>query len=213
MKSPIRYILLFLVLGSLAGIAIGFRSFFMANFVEPVALLCWAVWRIIISVDQNICWGILIVVCVILAFRLIPSREDNLPNPSYTYRYKSPHRVEFWQKMISESLLAREDIALLRGNLATLLASAIAKPGQAGATGLEEIVATSKRPLSLRAVRFLFPQKRSDGAFFRNHRLDVKSLISKRLRDADGKFVRQDTLAIAEILEYMEAEMEMSHDR
>lgn len=207
-----RYILPLLVLISIAGIAVGFRSFFMANIIEPIAVLFWAFWRIIISVNQNIYWMILIIICLMLVLRLVPIEKDSLPNPAYTYKYRSPNRVEYWQTLINESILGREGGERLRVNLENLLASVNAKSGRIGLKDSDEVIAKGQRQLSLRATRFLFPQKQSEGAFFPDHRLDIKSLIPKRLQGWAGKFVPQDTTTIAEILEYMETEMEMSHD-
>ena len=212
MDSRKRYILPLLVLISLAGIAVGFRSFFMANIIEPIAVLFWAFWRVIVSVNQNIYWMILIVICLMLVLRLVPTEKDNLPNPAYTYKYKSPNRVEYWQTLINESILGREEGERLRGNLENLFTSVNAESGRTGSKDSDEVIAKGQRQLSLRATRLLFPQKRTEGAFFQDHRLDIKSLIPKRLQRWAGKFVPQDTTAIAEILEYMENEMEMSHD-
>ena len=212
MDSHKRYILLLFVLISLAGIAVGFRSFFMVNIIEPIAVLFWAFWRIVISVNQNIYWIILIVSCFMLVLRLIPIENDNLPNPAYTYKYKSPNRVEYWQTLIKESILGMEESERLRVNLENLLTLVNAKPGQTGSKDSDEVNANGQRQLSLRAKRFLFPQKRSEGTLSLEYRFDIKSLIPKRLQRRSGKFVPQDTTAIADILEYMETEMEMSHD-
>ena len=198
MESLKRYILPFIVLSCLVGMAVDFRSFFMANIIEPIAVLCWAVWRIISSVNQNIYWMILIVICSILVIRLIPPGKAKLSNPAYNYRYISPNRVEYWQKLMEESILGKEESERFRVNLENLLMSVTAK---------------GRRQLSLKATRFLLPPKESNGAFSLNHHLDIMSLIPKRLRRWAGKFVPQDTTAIAEILDYMEIEMEMSHDR
>jgi hypothetical protein len=205
MDSHRRHLLLLLVLISLAGIAVGFRSFFMANIIEPIAVLFWAFWRIIASVNQSIYWSILILICLILVLRLIPIENDNLPNPVYNYRYKPSSRVKYWQTLIDESILGKEEGKRLRVNLENLFKSANAESGRTDSKDSDEANANGQRQLSLRAKRFLFPQKRTDGAF------DIKSLIPKRFQRWSGKFVPQDTTAITEILEYMETEMEMSH--
>lgn len=211
MDSHKRYILPLLVLISLAGIAVGFRSFFMANIIEPIAVLFWTFWRIIISVNQNIYWMILIIICLMFVLRLVPIENDNQPNPAYTYKYRSPNRVEYWQALINESILGKEDGERLRVNLENLLTSVNTKSGRTGSKDSDAVTAKGQRQLSLRAMRFLFPQKQSEGAFFLGHQLDIKSFVPKRLQRWAGKFVPQDTTTIAEILEYMETEMEMSH--
>lgn len=213
MESLKRYILPFIILSCLVGIAVDFRSFFMANIIEPIAVLCWAVWRIISSVNQNIYWMILIVICSILVIRLIPSGKAKLSNPAYYYRYMSPNRVEYWQKLIEESILGKEEGERFRVNLENLLMSVTAKSGRVTSTDSGDVTAKGQMQLSLRATRFLLPPKESNGAFSLNHHLDIRSFIPKRLRRWAGRFVPQDTTEIAEILDYMETEMEMSHDR
>jgi len=163
-------------------------------------------------VNQNIYWVVLIIICLSLVLRLIPMETDNQPNPAYTYKYKSPNRVQYWQTLINESMLGREDGERLRVNLENLFTSVNAKSGRTGSKDSDEVIAKGQRQLSLRATRFLFPRRQSEEAFFLGHRPDIKPLIPKRLQRWAGKFVPQDTTAIAEILEYMETEMEMSHD-
>lgn len=211
MDSYKRYILPVLVLIFLTGSAVVFRSFFMANIIEPIAVLFWGIWRIIASVNQSIYWTVLIILCLSLVLRLIPMETDSQPNPAYTYKTKSPNRVEYWQTLINESVLGREEGEQLRVNLENLLKSVNAKSGQTGSKESDEVIAKGQRQLSLRARRLLFPQKRSEGTLSLQHRFDIKSLIPKRLPGWARKFVPQDTTAIAEILEYMETEMEMSH--
>lgn len=213
MESLKRYILPFIVLSCLVGIAVEFRSFFVANIIEPIAVLCWTVWGIISSVNQNIYWMILIVICSTLMIRLIPSGKAKLSNPAYNYRYMSPNRVEYWKKLIEESIFGKEEGERFRVNLENLLMSVTVKPGRVASTDSGDVTAKGQRQLSLRATRFLSPPKKGNGAFSLNHHLDIMSLIPKRLRRWAGKFVPQDTTAIAEILDYMEVEMEMSHDR
>ncbi len=207
-----RYIPPLLVLISLAGTAVGFRSFFMANIIEPIAVLCWALWRIVTSVNQNIYWVILIIVCLIMAHRLIPVGKDRLPNPAYSYKYKSPNRVEYWQTLITESALGEGESERLRANLENLLISVDAKSGRTASKDSDGVIANRQRQLSLRAMRLLFPQRGRGGTSIPDQRLDIKSLIPRQLQRWAGKYVSQDTAVISEILEYMETEMEMSHD-
>lgn len=204
---------LLLFLGSLVGLAIGFRSFFMTNIIEPIAILCWAVWRIVASVNQNIYWMILIFVCTLLLIRLIPSGKANLPNPAYTYRHKPPSRVEYWQTLIRDAVLGKDKTEYLGDNLKKLFFSAFAKIEQSHPRNMQEIMATRKISLSLKAQSLLLSQKGTEGGRFSNHRLDVFTIISKRVRKWAGKFARRDAAAISEILEYLETEMELGHDR
>lgn len=204
---------LLLFLGSLIGLAFGFRSFFLTNFIEPIAIVCWAVWRIVASVNQNIYWMILIFVCTLLLIRLIPSGKANSPNPAYTYRHQSPSRVIYWQTLIRDATLGDEKAAYLRDDLKQLILSAFAKNKQSHPMDVAEIIATGKIPLSLKARHFLFPPDRQGRTNPISRWLDIASVHPKWLPGWAGKFARRDTTGISEILECLETEMEIGHDR
>jgi hypothetical protein len=204
---------LLLFLGSLMSLAVGFRSFFMTNIIEPIAILCWAVWRIITSVNQTIYWMVLIFVCTLLLIRLIPPGKANLLNPAYTYRRKSPSRVEYWQTLISDAILGNDKTGYLRDNLKQLFLSAFTKIKQSHPMTVEEIIAAGKIPLSLKARHFLFPPDRQGKTNPISRWLDIASVHPKWLPRWAGKFARRDTTAISEILECLETEMEVEHDR
>ena len=206
-----RYLLPLLVLGLLAGLVIGFWSFLMTNIVEPVALLFWAVWRVVLSVDQNIYWAVLIVLCAILVIRLIPSENENNPNPAYHYNYKLPDRVEHWQALVEDFVLGKDEDEHLRADLKKLFVSVAELQERYDPMDLEKIHAMGKISLSTRAQRFLFPPKES-GEVIRVNHLPL-DLPSKWLRKWVGKLFRQDTILLNEILEWMEIEMEINHDK
>lgn len=200
-----KYMLALLALGSLLGLTVGFRSFIMANVIEPIAILFWAAWRIISSVNQHIYWIFMIIVCSFLMFRLVrsgngsPSRQ-----PGYYYSYRRSSRVAYWQALIRDTVLRKNDGEYLRDNLRQLFVSFLAQMERSEPTDLEGAAATGKKPLSLQARRFLFSSVRQSGMI---------SMTPAWLRRWAGKFIPQDTTAIAEILEYMETEMEMNHER
>lgn len=204
------YLLPVLILSLIVGLAIGFRSFLMANIIEPVAVLFWLIWRTIASVDQSIYWTILIILCSILVIRLIPTEKENAQNPKYEYKYKSINRVEHWQTLIKNASLGKDETENLRGNLKRLLESAIGQEEKYDPTDLEKIVAREKATLSTRAQQFLAPLKGRGHLSFINNLL---GLSPEWLRKWMGKFVRQDTTSINEILDWMENEMEINHGK
>jgi uncharacterized membrane protein len=208
-----RYMLSLLLLGTLIGLARSFRSFFMTNFIEPIALLCWAAWRIVASVDQSFYWMILIVICAVLVIRLIPMKNDHSTSPAYTYKYESPNRVEYWQTLIRESFFGEEEGERLRGSLEKLFRLVAAKSGRIDPTAWEKNNVRGKLQPSVRAMRYLLPKKEIDETGFLYHKHDVLYLVPRRLRGWAGKFIHQDTHAIKEILEYLETEMELNHER
>jgi hypothetical protein len=208
-----KNILPFLILIFLMSLAIGFRSFLMANFIEPVAYLCWAIWRVVASVNQNIYWAILIVICSILMLRLLPTGKDNTAGSAYHYTYTPPNRVEYWKTLLHKAELDQGEAENLRENLRRLLASVIAQEKRSGLVELEKLIETGTVPLSHKTRDFLFPAKGMNGTSFLRQRLAIASFVPKRFQRWAGKFIRQDIAALDEILERMEIEMEITHDK
>ena len=212
MKRLTKYILPLLVVGFLASLLFIFRTFFMSNIIEPVAIFLWAIWRIICSVDQKIYWMLLVVICFLLVIRLFPTGKDNIAHPTYRYRYNSPDRVKYWQTLITHANLGQDQAEYFRDSLKQLLISAFADGKQSHPAGMEEFISSGMLPLSPLARRFLFPPKRTAGLGFMSRLPSIRSLLPGWLRKWVGGFVQQDTAPIDEILKHMENEMELNHD-
>jgi len=212
MKRINRYSLAFFVLVFILGLIICFRTFLVSNIIKPIAVLLWAVWRIVASVNQNTYWMILIVVCSILVIRLIPSGKDHTPGTAYNYKHRSPNRVEYWQTLVKDAILGEEEIERLRDNLKRLWMSGLVQEKRSDPAELEKLIETGAVPLSRETRDFLFPPKGINGIFSLRQRLDIESFIPKWFRRWAGKFTRQDTASMDEILERMEIEMEITHD-
>lgn len=191
---------------------ISFRSFLLTNIVEPVALLFWAVWRIIASVDQNVYWIVLIVFCSILVFRLFPSGRENSHELAYNYRDKSLDRVEHWRTLIKDAALGNSERRRLRDSLKVLLTTVVAQDEHSEPTGLEEGIANGKIPLPLTTQRFLYPQNGMHRSFSMNQQLNILSLAPRWLRRWAGKFIHQDHILIDETLRWMEIELEINDE-
>lgn len=207
-----KYILPFLALGSIVSLAVVFRSFFMTNLVEPVAYLLWAVWGIVCSVNQNFYWMMLIIVCLLLMIRLIPPDTSNTPSRAYTYKHSWPNPVEYWQTLIQDGTLGRNEAEHLRDGLKKLLEAVIAQVERSDPQSSDEIPVIGKVPLSAAAQRFLFSSKGQSGMYSESRRFGILYFAPKWIRIWAGKFIRQDMTLIDEILERMETEMEISHD-
>jgi hypothetical protein len=200
------YMFPLLALALLVALVDSFRTFFVTNIIQPIALMCWAIWRIIISVDQSVYWIVLIVVCSIPVLRLIPRDNAHRPKAAYDYKYQTRNRVEYWKTLITDATLGKEDAENLRESLKKLLGSVIPHIEGADPTDLEEATEIEKVPLSPRARRFLLSSNESKY-------LSIISVSPRWLRKWVAKFTARDSTALNEILEWMETEMEISHDK
>lgn len=213
MDSLNRTVLSILILVLFVSLVISFRSFLLTNIIEPIALMCWAVWRIVSSVDQNALWIILIVFCSILVIRLVLSGKGTPPSSAYPDLDSSPNRVEYWRTTIKDSALGKKESECLRDNLKELLITVLAEAERSDSADLEEIVAKGQVSLPLAAQRFLIPQKAKREKYSLFHQLNVKYFAPRWLRIWTMKLFRQDNTLTDEILRWMEAELEISYEK
>jgi hypothetical protein len=213
MSSLKKYVRPFLVLGLFLGLAINFRSFIMINIIEPIAIMLWASWRIISSVNQNIYWIILIIFCSILMVRLIPVGNDDSSNFGNNFKYSSQSRVEYWQSLISNALMGKDEFEYLRDNLKKLLISLIALEERSKQTNAEDADSLSQIPLPIAIHDFIFPPKGKYKNFSKDYRVQLLFLIPRWFRKWAGKFIRPGNTGIDETLKWMESTMEINRDK
>ena len=207
-----KYMPPLLILILFVSLVVSFRSFLMINIIEPIALMCWAVWRIVSSVDQNALWIILIVFCSILFIYLFLSGKDNITSSAYHDTYNSLNRVDYWRTQIKNAALGKKENDELRDNLKELLITVIVREERSDSTDLEEIVEKGQVSLSLAAHQFLFSPKGKREIFSITHQLKAILLAPRWLRKWTMKLIRQDNTSIDEIIRLMEAELEISYE-
>jgi len=207
------YLRPFLVLGLFLGLAISFRSFLMINIIEPIAVLLWAFWRIICSVNQNNYWIILIIFCLILVFRLVPDGNRNFSRSAYKYKYRAQSRVEHWQSLLTNAMMEKHGIESLRSNLKELLISMIDEEERSNPMSSEKAALLGQLPLPVSVQDLLFPPKRKHKIISGDFRFRPLFLTPKWFRGWARKFIQPDNTSIDEVLEWMESTMEINHDK
>jgi hypothetical protein len=190
-----------------------FRAFIFTNIVRPVALLFWALWRIVSSVNQNIYWVALIVLCLILILRILPFDQDISSRSIYNDRARSPARVEHWQTLIKAAVPGNDKSRLLRDSLRNLLISVISQDEQFNPIDLEKIIATGEAPISLAAQQYILPTGNRDRKFSIKQKMATLLLTPIWLRKWIGKFIHQDYTSIDETLRWMETELEINDEK
>jgi len=203
---PTLIIVIFVIL------VVSFRSFLLANIIEPIALLLWAIWHVISSVDQHIYWVILIVIYSILAIRLLPSGIEDSHESAYGRMDQSPSRVDYWQSLIKDAALGSDENERLHGNLKNLLLTVVDQDERAETVELEDVIAKGKTPLSLTTQRLLFPQNEADRNFPVGQRLKFLYFGPRWLRGWANRFVHQDYTLMDETLRWMEIELELNDE-
>lgn len=201
-----------LITALLVILIVSLRSFLLRNIVEPIALLFWALWRVITSVDQQIYWISLIIFCSILVLRLFPSEADGPAGTAYKVRNKSLSRVEHWQTLIKNSALGKAESSRLRDSLEALLMAIIADDKQFDSNELEEIVAKGKVSIPFATQHYLFSQVGKDKKFPEKFKFMVVPFVPRWLRKWMGKFIHQDYTLIEETLRWMEIKLEINDE-
>jgi hypothetical protein len=173
----------------------------------------WAILRILNSVDQSVYWIVLIGVCLLLALRLIPTDTGSRTKGAYAYTSRADNRILYWQTLIKNDALGDEDGKDLRDSLQKLFIAALPPTERSAPIIWDEFAASRKAPLSPEAWRFLFPTEEPGRAFSTDPRIRIIRLIPRRIRRWAGKFVPGHRALIAEVLAWIETEMEINHDR
>ena len=212
MSNSKQFALPILILILLVGFMVSFRSFLLTYIVEPVALLFWALWRIVASVDQHIYWFALIGFCSILIIRLLSTGNDSSSGSAYKNRDKSLSRVEHWQILIKNATLGNAESRLLRDNLKDLLISIGAQDEQSEPIELEEVLTKGEISLPLAVQRYLFSPVDRGGKFSIIQKINLMFLAPRWIRKWISKFVYQDNTLIDKTLRWMEVELEINNE-
>jgi hypothetical protein len=150
---------------AIAAAAFVFRSSVFALLFEPIGWLLWASYRLVASLDQGICWALVVLICSVLVIRLIPARMGAPEQtPAYESRWGSADRITYWEELASRAAESQEGRMAIQANLAAL-AVAVADgtkqppPQRSQATGtgwrpalLGRLLAGRRRKADLRAI-------------------------------------------------------------
>jgi hypothetical protein len=207
-----KSISVFLIFIFLVGIIVIFRSFLMAYIVEPIALLFWAIWRVVSSVNQNTYWIILIALCIIFMIRMLPFEEGKPSKLSYTYSYKPPTRVDYWRNLIKDSVLGKNENEKLRKYLKELLITVISQTEGIPAIEAEKKIEKGTTTLSPFSHQYLFSSNMKD-KFFQENTLNTIYFLPRWLRRWGRKLIHQNNSVIDEILDYTETELEINDEK
>lgn len=189
-----------LALGLFSGLLIYFQSFLITNIFEPIAVLFWALWRMISSVHQNYYWTILILISSMLFIRFIPLKK-NTSRLAYRAEQKLPNRVEDWLRLMKNAYDGTNETEYLRDSLKKLLIS-IYQAERSHSLNMDE------GGLPETVHRFLFPIRRKH-----DYRLQILLFIPKWIRRWVSNVFQIDNTPIEETLAWMESIMEINNDQ
>lgn len=97
MKIKIRTLISIFLILLLGLIVIFLRSYFYNNLVEPIVYFIWLIIRILLSIDQEVFWVILILLVTFIALWILPKEQPKKIRSSYLYSNKTENRVAYWK--------------------------------------------------------------------------------------------------------------------
>ncbi len=201
--GPLVFLLGLLLLG-----LFGFPVLLRDYLVRPVAISLWAIWRIIISVDQGVYWILLVALCALLMIRIFSASDHVAPAASDEQPARQrPTRVEHWRSLFRSAARTDEGDVALRASLRSLLAATIRQAHRPVGTDVAEALAARHITLPPRVRRYL---ELDDGSDLRRLRsFSLRSLLRQWL----GRPPQQDSGTIDEVLHWMETALEITDDK
>ncbi len=115
---PARVLKRSLWIGLVIGIVVSIfllRAWAMTLIIEPIAWLLWAGWRILASVDRGVLWVLLVVLCAVLLFRMVPLTGGPQDEGASRIRPRtdSLDRLDHWEAVVASADRSHEDRAAL----------------------------------------------------------------------------------------------------
>lgn len=216
MNRSSRISLVILLLGLVLILGILFRAFIQDNFVTPIALVVWAVWRLLLTIDQSLYWGALFLAAGTYAFtRLVFLLRNTLAaepaSPPDTNTALA--QVNYWRTLVYLTRDESEKFNSLRRDLGRLLVDLYASK-QLDATHFEVYEAMQQRqiPLPEDIYAFLFPaESGNDKHSFKRILFNLQQIPRRRIRRWTGRDVADYYQSIESVIRFMESTLETQH--
>jgi hypothetical protein len=212
MKMPRRVSLVILLLALIVLMGIVFRTLVFNVFVLPVAALCWLLWRLLLSVDQDIYWELLIFTALIYVIFRLTKVSAGTTHTAASDPNTALETVNYWRTSIMVTHNEIERPNLLKSNLGRLLAAVYAR--QQPERPLYEVYsALSRREIQMPESinNFLFPQELPASAGGIRQLLNViRQAPTRWYRQRTGRDVMEYYQSIEEVIALMESSMEVN---
>lgn len=160
MKVKIRHTLPFLLsMGCIVILVVVFWSFFMNNIVQPIMLIFWAVWRIILSVNQKIYWGALLAICFYLAIRMIPTDFPHPQHESEDHHSQAQNGYPSWLILLTSIMSDISVLENLNKKIIDLYISVMAQRYKITSEDADKLTRSKNTSFPEKSQFFLFPDK------------------------------------------------------
>lgn len=152
-----RYIFVLLTLCLLLALSLIFHPTVWVDFSQALALTFWAVWRIILSINEEIYWSGLIILGLLMALRLVPVGKHSVRRYQYAEQPKAPSEVDLWFTLLSSAPYQARDAQEMNRHLSRLIDSRAKLKDE----NENEITRLGKEKLPPEPALFLIPWRRN----------------------------------------------------
>jgi hypothetical protein len=215
MNNFYRWHLYIPLMGVVLVLLVIFRNFVLGFFLEPIALLLWAAWRVILSVDQTVWWGLLIFAIFLLALRFIPTESGGYQRPNHyddTTHGNNGERLAYWSRRIQASAGKEIEREALRQDFMKLITAILLLREKLEPAQAQEAIRDRQIPVPESVYAFLFPGEPADGNNSRPARARPSPLFQnwiKRVRFANKQGYQRN---LYEVVCWIETLLEMDHN-
>ncbi|HET9912688.1 MAG TPA: hypothetical protein VFQ13_12405 [Anaerolineales bacterium] len=192
-----------------------FWPFILNNIIKPMALVVWLLLRIfVLSIDQEYVWYAFVFVAAIFLFRLIPQGQDTRQLDTYLEANTTLDNIERWRARFTYYNQNIWDEKALKRELLHLLTSLYAsKQNTSVKFAIHTALQQGEIPLPDHIYTFLFPQEpqawdASITAFLQS----IRGKPRKWIRQWTGQEKAEHYQRITEVLDFMEATLEIKND-
>lgn len=204
MQYSRRYGTPLLVLALVVVVIVSFRAFLLANLVQPIALLIWAAWRVVASVDQQVYWGLVIAVGFILMGQLLVPRSRHASRSAYAHDGLPTTRFDHWRRLIDEAADGLTERERLRRAMVDLLQAISDEKNSPEINVLDERRWEPRRPPPKVVLEHLYPKA---------NQVDqpILEFVPRWVRRRIGKIRQREDTWIKETIAWMESELDIEH--
>jgi len=215
MKITRRTTLFLLLLGFFLLLVFLFRLFLLENFVKPVALVFWLVWRVLLSFNQRLIWSLLLIAVVIyVVLRLARQGMSDTKLPLAPDSQLTLANIEYWRSFIMFTANNKFHVNILRQSLVKMLvAMYTSRQPDTPLWEVAEALQQRQIPLPDHIYTFLFPPAPLTGrSSFWQVLQTLRRLPAHWVYQWSGRAEAGYYRSLDEVLTFMESSLEIIHD-
>ena len=215
MKRSKRVVLSLLIAAIVLFLGLLFWPFLVTNIIKPVALVVWLLLRILVlSIHQKYIWYVVIFAAFFFLFRFLPQDQSDIQSSVSREPNTTILNIAYWRNLfIYNGQNVREEDTLRR-ELTYLLTSLHASHQSTTNNFLiHDALQKGEIPLPGHIHAFLFSQELpASGGFLKRFSQSIRRTPQKWIRQWTGQEKAEHFQMIAEVLNFMETSLEITHD-